>query len=91
MLPWQIGCYTLYLARLSTGINLHAKTTTLVRDVISYVYDLASLVMSVEIVNFWRKVIRDASFTVCEYGSCDRMCRYSESLNVLKVRCSATR
>ena len=47
--------------------------------------------MSVEIVNFWRKVIRDASFMVSEHGSCDRMCRYSESLDVLKVRCSATR
>lgn len=47
--------------------------------------------MNVEIVNFWRKVIRDAAFMVSEDGSCDSMFRYSESLVVLKVRCSATR
>jgi len=47
--------------------------------------------MNVEIVNFWRKVIRDAAFMVSEHGSCDRMFRYSDSLDVVKVRCSATR
>jgi hypothetical protein len=46
--------------------------------------------MSVEIVNFWRKVLRDASFMAFEHGGCDRMFRYSESLDVLKVRHSVT-